>query len=157
MRTVSLLTRFLPRLSNKKHNFKGIRHYITIIQLFLVPLDKPEEFMYQLTLMKHFKERLECWLFEEKFTEIMFGIGMVQRCNFWDTCSTQVLLSGTCSTQSYLGISVVPGVCCRCYLRYLQYIGAIQGYLSTRLLHTRNRTACSPLFSTGLNSPELAR
>lgn len=32
--------------------------------------------MYQLTQMKHFKERLECWLFQDKFSEIMYGIGM---------------------------------------------------------------------------------
>ena len=32
--------------------------------------------MHQLTKMKHFKERLECWLFQEKFSEIVYGIGM---------------------------------------------------------------------------------
>ena len=32
--------------------------------------------MYQLTKMKHFKERLECWLFQDKFSEIIYGIGM---------------------------------------------------------------------------------
>ncbi|CAB3987732.1 formin-2-like isoform X1 [Paramuricea clavata] len=39
-----------------------------------VPLDKPEEFMNQLRKMKHFKERLECWLFQDKFSEIIYGI-----------------------------------------------------------------------------------
>ena len=43
----------------------------------LVPLDKPEEFMNQLTKMKHFKERLECWLFQDKFSEIICGIGII--------------------------------------------------------------------------------
>ena len=43
----------------------------------LVPLDKPEEFMYQLTKMQHFKERLECWLFQDKFLEIICGIGKI--------------------------------------------------------------------------------
>lgn len=41
-----------------------------------VPLDKPEEFMNQLTKMKHFKERLECWLFQDKFSDIIYGIGI---------------------------------------------------------------------------------
>jgi hypothetical protein len=45
--------------------------------LILVPLDKPEEFMNQLTKMKHFKERLECWLFQDKFSEIIYGIGIM--------------------------------------------------------------------------------
>ncbi len=33
--------------------------------------------MNQLRKMKHFKERLECWLFQDKFSEIIYGIGII--------------------------------------------------------------------------------
>ena len=45
------------------------------ICFFLVPLDKPEEFLLQIHKMDHFAERLECWLYKNKFTETITAIG----------------------------------------------------------------------------------
>lgn len=42
---------------------------------FAVPLDKPEEFLLQIHKMDHFAERLECWLYRNKFTESLTSIG----------------------------------------------------------------------------------
>ncbi|KAJ7360456.1 riboflavin kinase [Desmophyllum pertusum] len=39
-----------------------------------VPLDKPEEFLLQIHKMDHFAERLECWLYRNKFTETLTAI-----------------------------------------------------------------------------------
>lgn len=45
------------------------------IFFILVPLDKPEEFLLQIHKMDHFAERLECWLYNYKFTETITAIG----------------------------------------------------------------------------------
>ncbi|XP_048576930.1 formin isoform X2 [Nematostella vectensis] len=37
-------------------------------------LDKPEEFLHQMHKMDHFNERLECWLYKDKFTETIHDI-----------------------------------------------------------------------------------
>ena len=42
---------------------------------FSEPLDKPEEFLLQIHKMDHFAERLECWLYRNKFTETITAIG----------------------------------------------------------------------------------
>ncbi|XP_022779622.1 formin-like [Stylophora pistillata] len=39
-----------------------------------IPLDKPEEFLFQMHKMDHFAERLECWLYRNKFTENLTAI-----------------------------------------------------------------------------------
>lgn len=40
-----------------------------------VILDKPEEFLLQMHKMRHFAERLECWLFSDRFSESLLHIG----------------------------------------------------------------------------------
>ena len=70
-----------------------------------VPLDKPEEFMNQLTKMKHFKERLECWLFQDKFSEIIYGIERSLACV--SECSNAVTTNAEIATL--LGLVLAYG------------------------------------------------
>lgn len=49
----------------------------------LVPLDKPEEFLSQIHKMDHFAERLECWLYRNKFTETLTAIGELISWKIW--------------------------------------------------------------------------
>lgn len=46
-----------------------------VFGLVSVPLEKPEEFLLQIHKMDHFAERLECWLYRNKFTETSTAIG----------------------------------------------------------------------------------
>lgn len=52
-----------------------VTHMNSAFIFFLVPLDKPEEFLLQIHKMDHFAERLECWLYNYKFTETITAIG----------------------------------------------------------------------------------
>lgn len=54
-----------------------LTHLLCVLCLVfvLVPLDKPEEFLLQIHKMDHFAERLECWLYRNKFTETLTAIG----------------------------------------------------------------------------------
>ncbi|XP_028392314.1 LOW QUALITY PROTEIN: serine/threonine-protein kinase CST20-like [Dendronephthya gigantea] len=70
-----------------------------------VPLDKPEEFMHQLTKMRHFKERLECWLFQDKFSEIIYGIERSLTCV--SECSNVVVTNSEIATL--LGLVLAYG------------------------------------------------
>ena len=53
---------------------------VVVVVVVSVVLDKPEEFLLQLHKMDHFVERLECWLFKDKFTDSFDGIGT---CTLW--------------------------------------------------------------------------
>ncbi|XP_064640384.1 FH2 domain-containing protein 1-like isoform X2 [Lineus longissimus] len=82
---------------------KQMEHYLRSDGL--LPLDEPEQFLYEVSRLCHFKERLSCIVFTSKFNETMFNMDQ-QLLSMQDACQ---MLTKTSALKTILELVLTLG------------------------------------------------